>query len=48
MKLKIKFTASGEIINLNFPNTPRLSDIFEYKQSYFMVVDYDGEFVHVV
>lgn len=48
MKLKIKFTSSGEVITLNFTKIPRLSDIFEYKQSYFMVADYDGEFVHVV
>lgn len=48
MKLKVKFTRTDEVIIFNFTNTPKLSDIFEYKQSYFMVADYDGEFVHVV
>lgn len=45
---KIKFTATGGIIDFIFSETPKLTDIFLYQEDYYMVVDYDGKFVHVV
>ena len=48
MELKIRFTSTGEDVKLTFTKAPKLSDIFKYKDSYYMVADYDGEFVHVV
>jgi len=47
-ELKIKFTATGEVVVLTFKTIPKLTDFFEYKDAYYMVADYDGEFVHVV
>ena len=47
-KLKTKFTATGNVIEFGFSKTPKLSDVFEYNNTFYMVVDYDGEFVHVV
>ena len=44
----IKFTATDEVVQLTFSTTPRLSDVFVYRDTYFMVVDYDGNYVHVV
>jgi len=48
MQLNIKFTETGEVVILKFSNTPKLCDIFIYKEAYFMVADYDGKFLHVV
>ncbi|WP_197224776.1 hypothetical protein [Lysinibacillus sphaericus] len=47
-KFKIMFTATGKVVELTFSATPKLSDIFKYKNNYYMVVDYDGKYVHVV
>lgn len=47
-KLSIYFVSTGKVVELNFPEIPRMSDVFEYKGSYYMVADYDGILVHVV
>lgn len=46
--MKIMFTATGKVVDLTFSKTPKLSDVFIFKNKYYMVADYDGKFVHVV
>ena len=48
MPFKVKFVETDKIVELDFPNTPKLTDIFYYDNKYQMVVDYDGRYLHVV
>lgn len=48
LKYNIKFVATGEVVVLNFSRIPALSDVFQFEETYYMVADYDGNFIHVV